>query len=129
MELSFQEDRVSADMDRILSSDPVLAVVAELFAEPAPSASRRPAPRRRPRATRPRPTRRATCPGPARRVLLTAVALVALVAALTSAGFVFGPVVAAGVAIVVAIAVATWLVAKPLRTDATAAKRDQFPRI
>lgn len=113
--MSFQEDRVSADMDRILSSDPVLAAVAELFAEPA-----RPSPRS-PATTR-RPTRRPACPRaarprPAKRVLLGALALVALAATLTGAVHVFGAVVTAGLGITAAVAITTWLVGKPAGTS------------
>lgn len=52
MALSSDEQRASAEMDRVLSRDPVLAAVADLFAQPArpvpfPSLdNRRSAPRR-----------------------------------------------------------------------------------
>lgn len=69
-----------------------------------------------------------TRPAPPKRVLLGAVALVLLLAALTSAGSVLGSVVAAGVGIMVAVAIATWLLGKPFRTTASVAKRDHGRR-
>lgn len=52
MTLSSDEQRTSAEMDRVLSGDPVLAAVADLFAQPARPVPFPPPDNRRPTARR-----------------------------------------------------------------------------